>query len=216
MYSTSKAGVDGATQFLGQLRSATLRYKWQQRVTMDVLFCIATNAVLMYRVWKQAIEPNSFVGLVQFRAACSRVRAFPDCMLELAARLVMHATDPNRRTEQLPENQEQPLTLDALPYNPRKYKRRQYFSEDEGRRYRLTGRHFFFANGAAWSRPCILCGKNCKTACRQCSTDTVTISLCKVMRRGQTQSCFEMFHSMQDLPALRRPRERNSPTSSPP
>ena len=57
LYSLLKPAVDGATQYLSQLRSASVRYTWKQKVVMDTTMTVAMNAVLLHRVFMAGQSP---------------------------------------------------------------------------------------------------------------------------------------------------------------
>jgi len=199
MYSCSKAAVDGATQFLSQMRSSTLRYSWQQRVTWTCFFSVAVNAVLMFRVWTALLDTSrEWNGLTAFRNLCSRKRSFPDSILDLAVGLVIRVAAGERQHRQTPTPPPELRIAAPLPYHPPRYRRRQYFNSDEGRQFRLSGQHFY--ERMPQRKRCIMCNSGCWYRCRQCSTNDFNAALCHSPRRGQTECCFQLFHSQQDLP----------------
>mgnify|MGYP006883384273 FL=1 len=197
MYNCCDEGVDGATQYLTSLQSSPVRRKWAQRVTVDVLLSIATNAVLMFRTWsvvKDLDDHAAWPGITEFRAMCSRTAGFNSLMLELAARITMDVAESNKPSPQPSIT----APVGHLPYNPPRYNRRDYFNSEEGRRFRLSNRRHLRITEDAPKR-CIVCGRICKSACEECSTDSFKAMLCAKLRRGAERSCFSEFHSLTEL-----------------
>ena len=199
MYSRAKGGVDGATQYLTSLRSSTRRHNWAQRVTMDVLLSLATNAVLMFRTWsviKDFNDETEWPSLSRFREMCSRQGGFTSSILQLAAHIMIDVAEKNR------DHQDQDFAsiepIEHLPYNPPRYNRRSYFNSDEGRRFRLSLRPHLRLTTDTQGR-CIICNRACQSACDQCSTANFRAMLCTKNKRDSTTTCFTQFHSLTEL-----------------
>mgnify|MGYP007044696248 CR=1 FL=1 len=197
MYSRAKGGVDGATQYLTSLRSSTRRHNWAQRVTMDVLLSLATNAVLMFRTWSVIKDLNDETGwpsLTSFREMCSRKGGFNSFILELTARIMIDAAENDQA-----ETPRRITPVERLPYNPKRYRRREYFNSDEGRAFRLSNRQHL-RKAVEKAKTCIICSRCCHSACEECSTPTFEAMLCTKKRRNATTSCFIDFHTQTMLP----------------
>ena len=76
LYSVLKAGVDGATEYIGNLRDPKIRYNYDQKVVTDGLFSLVTNTINLQRMLKQMDQTGRnmewFDGVDSFRDKCSR------------------------------------------------------------------------------------------------------------------------------------------------
>ena len=186
-----KPGVDGATQYLAQLRSTTLRYNWAQKVVLDTLFCLATNAVVLFRMLRVG---RDWQGVHHFRRQCSDERSFIDCITDLCTAIVIKAscTTHHRRAP----SASGPQRID-IPLRHRL----KFFNSATGRSIRLDGAGAHHATVADKRRRCVVCRRMCKKFCMRCSGDGAKrrVALC-VAARGRTgATCFDYFHSTTTL-----------------
>ena len=205
-YSLLKPAVDGATQYLAQLRSATTRYTWLQKLTMDVLFCAATNAVLLYRVRSQ--NTHHWQGIKHFREQCSRRRAYGDCILDLGAELVAVASTslaaPSGGTSEGGTSSSTAATPSPPAGGTSATKlwgrnRIKFYNSEVGRALRLDriATHTVVTGGR--QRCCVLCDRRVTSYCVACSKDDTQVTLCKKRPSVDVESCAEVFHRINHL-----------------
>lgn len=195
-----KPGVDGATQCLAQLRSATQRYSWTQKVVIDTLFCIATNAVLLTRALH--VDTDKWLGVKVFRQRWSRLRNFVDTMTDLCTRLIGSSSGRlNRRTR---SDNEASSSTSSSRYRPPVRNRLQFFNSTPGRNRRLSSDIAHDVGVLQRQQRCVVCGLRTTRKCTGCTGQQSelrrAVPLC-VKRRGlETRSCFSMFHTVQTIP----------------
>ena len=193
LYSVLKPGVDGATQYLAQLRSTTLRYNWAQKVVLDTLFCLATNAVVLFRMLRVGTD---WQGVQHFRRQCSDERPFIDGITDLCTAIVIKASciAHHRRAPSASGRQRIDIPLRH---------RLKFFNSAAGRSIRLedAGAHHVAVSDNR--RRCVVCSRMCKKFCLRCSGDVTKrqVALCLVARGQTGVTCFDYFHSATTLGA---------------
>lgn len=228
-YSKTKAGVDGATQQRALLRSPSSHFAWEQKLLTQTLKCLVVNAFISWRMYERRdllTESSSFGCLDRFRNSVNKVQSQPDFILDAALDLLSYAhqhdsSDQEESPIALSESETQRLV--ELASN-RKKKRIFFFNSTEGSKLRLnvTG-HTPVQKDCQY---CVLCGQNKKNsngtnnwrghrstvACNLCS-----VHLCVRKYDGLRKSCWEIWHSVQELrgrdtpkPLLRRGRTANT------
>ena len=199
LYSALKPGVEGATQYLAQLRSATQRYSWTQKVVIDTLFCVATNAVLLSRMLH--VDTDERPGLDVFRQRCSRRRNFVDTMTALCTRLI-GSSGLNRHPRR---GNEGSSSTSSSGYRPPVRNRRQFFNSTPGRNRRLSSDIAHDVGVLRRQQRCVVCGLRTTRKCTGCSGQQSelrrVVPLCVKRRDWETRSCFSMFHTVQTIPA---------------
>ena len=195
-YSLLKPGVDGATQYLAQLRNSTLRYGWAQKVVMDTLFCLATNTVLIHRALRQ--HDSEWTGVTAFRDSCSRSRSFTDTIVQLCVSMAM-TVNRRRAATAAAQTAVAPAAASTTPL-PRRNRLSFFNSPDgRGRRMRDRRRHAVSqltntSDAKPVRRRCVVCHRKQHWFCATCTgNDAVPVGLCR-SKRGR-MSCFEYFHS---------------------
>ena len=212
LYSVLKAGVDGATQYIGNFRDPKIRYTYDQKVVTDGLFSLVTNTITLQRMLKQmdqtGTDMESFVSIDSFRDKCSRQGNFVDSVLELCVEFVTEAmTNPIRPSPNVIASSSSERTS-ALPAASQSKRKKRYtmegFNQLEMKRIRRGERSkhgiTLLPNPNERRRrrlKCILCGKNTTYYCLYCSETTQQqVSLCRsprVFLGGLT--CFDYFHN---------------------
>lgn len=94
LYSKTKGGVDGGTQYRAILRSPSSVLNWEQKIVSQTLKNLAVNAFIAWRMRQRSdlLESmDKFGGVDKFRTALNKVQSLGDFIFEVCPELLRHA-----------------------------------------------------------------------------------------------------------------------------
>lgn len=95
IYSKTKGGVDGMTQWRSIMRSPTSSMKWEQKLVTQCLKTVLVNAFIGFRLLQVEHllgSSSSFKSLTAFRNSLNAVESFPTFLYETSTELTAWAT----------------------------------------------------------------------------------------------------------------------------
>lgn len=217
LYSKTKGGVDGATQFRAVLRSPTSSLAWEQKIVLQTLKTLVVNAFLAWRMSQRRDLLKSsdvFRGVEQFRSALNNVQSYGDFVHDLAPELLRYAEGlgpvSENELEQVSLGDPEGVRLSDLAKR-RPGRRVNFFNTSEGVRLRLNVHPHTQRHLPGTFKYCALCGSGEKRrrSCFKCGT--CHTHLCVRALPNQRKSCWALWHEAKRLEPNRAsaPESRN-------
>lgn len=209
LYSKTKGGVDGVTQYRSIMRSSTTTMGWEQKLVTQTLKTLLINSFIAWRLVETCGTDNGyeFKSLHAFRSKLNSLESFADYVWAVSRELLGYGdllqTQSGARSNftnvtgadggpKTPETKR--LCLEAMRH---KRKREVFFNSTEGKRLRLE-LHSHAPRLQATPKWCALCGalrgryagRRSSTQCTLC-----TVHLCVRPIQKGASSCWVLWHT---------------------